>query len=150
MNMVIRFALWISTACASLGIDVLTKAAPHDLVIDNHSRTPGIALIFVGASLVALALWHSNAMAIGAGFMFGGLCGNGGQVLLFGYASDWIPLGGWLTNVADISGAVGLAWCFAGCAHTALSAQRPAASGRQLVLATPSLHVRDKAQREEA
>jgi hypothetical protein len=43
--------------------------------------------------------------------MFGGLLGNGGQVVLFGYASDWLPIGGWLTNAADIAGAVGLLCC---------------------------------------
>ena len=56
--------------------------------------------------------------------MLGGLLGNGGQLVVFGYASDWIPVGGWLTNVADISGAVGLICCLTGYALSVL--RRPA------------------------
>jgi hypothetical protein len=114
MRLLIRFYLWIMAAVISLGTDIVTKAAPHALVIDHYSRTPAAVLVVVSIFLCGLGLLHSNRLAIGAGLMFGGLCGNGGQLLLYGYASDWLPVGGWLTNVADISGAVGLLCCFTG------------------------------------
>jgi hypothetical protein len=95
-------------------VDVGSKAAPHSIVVNNYSHTPAVVFVLVGLFLCALGLWHSRLLAFGAGLMFGGLCGNGGQLLVFGYASDWIPVGGWLTNVADISGALGLLLCTAG------------------------------------
>src|SRR5579864_3298797 len=109
-----RLLLLSSTSVLALGADVFTKAEPHPLVVDHYSHTPAIALIAVSVFLCALGMWHSDMLAIGAGLMFGGLCGNGGELLLKGYATDWIPIDGWLTNVADITGAVGLIWCFAG------------------------------------
>src|SRR5437764_10988403 len=119
MRVFLRFGLWSMTAAVSVLADVATKADRHHLVVRNYSHTPVIVFVRVGLFLFALGLWHSNLLAIGAGFMFGGLCGNGGQLLVLGYASDWIPVGGWLTNVADIAGAVGLLCCFTGYLVTA-------------------------------
>jgi len=104
----------------------VTKATPHATVVNNYSHTPSFVFALVGLFLCALGLWHSRLLALGAGLMFGGLCGNGGQLLLYGYASDWIPIGGWLTNVADISGAVGLVCCFAAYVTTLVRYQRAA------------------------
>jgi hypothetical protein len=115
MLLLVRFTLWAAAAATALLVDVVTKAAPHQLVVNHYSHTSWLVLSVVGVSLYALGLWHSNTLAVGAGLMFGGLCGNGGQLLLYGYASDWIPVGGWLTNAADIAGALGLVCCFAGC-----------------------------------
>jgi lipoprotein signal peptidase len=114
MDLVTRFALWMSTSLAALVADVATKSAPHATVVHNQAHTPPLLFALVGCFLWVLGLWHSRLLAIGAGLMFGGLCGNGGQLLLTGYATDWIPVGGWLTNVADISGALGLVCCFTG------------------------------------
>ena len=111
MQVLIRFALWSTAGAATLTADVVTKAAPHAMVVHHYSNTPAVVLVLVGLSLYALGLWHSNVLAVGAGLMFGGLCGNGGQLLLYGYATDWIPVGGWLTNIADIAGALGLVCC---------------------------------------
>jgi hypothetical protein len=130
MRMTTRFALFCGAALASFLADIVTKATPHSLVVNNYSHTPGIVLVLVGLFLCALGLWHSRLLAVGAGFMFGGLCGNGGQLLLYGYASDWIPLGGWLTNVADISGAVGLLCCFTGYV-VSIRSRRQGATQRQ-------------------
>lgn len=119
MDFVIRFALWASTGLAAFVADIATKSAPHTTVVHNQAHTPPLIFILVGCFLWILGLWHSRLLAIGAGLMFGGLLGNGGQLLLHGYATDWIPIGGWLTNVADISGALGLICCFAGYAISA-------------------------------
>lgn len=110
----IRLALWLGSGVTALATDVVTKAEPHPLVIYHYAHTPVAVLVAVSVFLLAVGLWYSNLLAIGSGLMFGGLCGNGGQLLLYGYASDWIPVGGWLTNVADICGALGLLFCFAG------------------------------------
>jgi hypothetical protein len=119
MDLFTRFALWMSTGLAALIADVATKSAPHATVVHNQAHTPPLLFALVGCFLWVLGIWHSRLLAIGAGLMFGGLCGNGGQLLLTGYATDWIPIGGWLTNVADISGALGLVCCFAGYALSA-------------------------------
>lgn len=104
----------MAAAGLTLALDLTTKAEPHPLVVDHYSHTPALALILVSVFLCALGIWHSNMLAVGAGLMFGGLCGNGGELLVRGYATDWIPVGGWVTNVADIAGLLGLLWCFAG------------------------------------
>lgn len=109
-----RFLLWSTAAAACFLLDAVTKAAPHANTVNNYSHTPGLMLLVVGLFLCGLGLWHSRTLAVGAGLMFGGLLGNGLQLVLYGYASDWIPVGGWLTNVADISGALGLVCCFTG------------------------------------
>lgn len=109
-----RFALWVTCATASLGTDAVTKSLPHAIVVDHYAHTPAPILACLAIFLLLLGLGKSRLVAIGSGLMFGGLCGNGGQVLLYGYASDWIPVGNWLTNIADIAGAVGLLCCFAG------------------------------------
>ncbi len=107
----VRFALWISFAAAAFLADVLTKIAPHDVVAHHYARTPTLIFVFVGILLCALGVTHSRALAIGSGLMFGGLCGNAEELLLRGYASDWVPIGHWLTNVADLCAAFGLLWC---------------------------------------
>ena len=112
MQMLVRFFIWIAASAASLSIDIVTKAAPHNLVINHYARISPLELLVVSLLLCGLALFHSNMLSVGCGLMFGGLCGNCGQLLLYGYASDWLPVGGWLTNIADIAGAVGLVWCF--------------------------------------
>ncbi len=114
MDLVRRFALWIFSALAVFAADISTKAAPHHVIAHNGAHTPFVLIVFVSCFLCGLGLWHSRLLALGSGLMFGGLCGNAGQFLLTGYATDWIPIGGWLTNVADISGAVGLVCCFVG------------------------------------
>jgi hypothetical protein len=119
MDLFTRFALWMSTSLAALVADIATKSAPHATVVHNQAHTPPLIFALVGCFLWVLGLWHSRLLAIGAGLMFGGLCGNGGQLLVSGYATDWIPVGGWLTNVADISGALGLMCCFTGYAISA-------------------------------
>lgn len=124
MRLATRFTLWLVAGVASLLADVITKAAPHALVVNNHAHTHPVIFFVVGSFLGALGLWHSRLLAVGAGLMFGGLCGNGGQLILHGYATDWIPIGGWLTNIADISGAAGLICCFTGYAISAISRQR--------------------------
>jgi hypothetical protein len=120
MDLFIRFSLWVSTGLTAVVADIATKSAPHATVVHNQAHTPPLIFALVGCFLWILGLWHSRLLAIGAGLMFGGLCGNAGQLLLSGYATDWIPIGGWLTNIADISGALGLVCCFTGYAVSAL------------------------------
>ena len=73
--------------------------------------------------LFSLIAWKSPLTVAGAGLMFGALGANAGQLLLQGYATDWIPVAGWLTNLADIAGGVGLLLCLAG--YTLTAAERP-------------------------
>jgi lipoprotein signal peptidase len=112
--MIARFLLWVSAGAVALSADLVTKAAPHDVYAYNYAHTPLLVFLLVGFFLCVLGVWHSRLLSVGAGLMFGGLCGNAGQLLLMGYATDWIPVHGWLTNVADIAGAVGLVCCFFG------------------------------------
>lgn len=115
--MIERVTLLVCTAMLTLSVDIFTKAFPHRLVVLHHAHVPALVLLLVGIFLVVLGTRYSTTLAIGAGLMVGGLCGNGGQLILFGYASDWIPLGDWLTNVADIADALGLVCCCAGYAR---------------------------------
>lgn len=124
MRVLVRLTLWLTAGTVSLLADIVTKAEPHPLVVNHYSHTPLIVLVAVSIFLFSLGLLHSNQLAIGAGLMFGGLVGNGGQLLLYGYASDWIPIGDWLTNVADISGAVGLLCCCSGYLVTGVRRRR--------------------------
>jgi hypothetical protein len=118
MDVVRRFALWGSSALLVMGVDVITKAAPHRVIASNHAHSPLLVYAVVGCFLLALGLSRSPLLSVGAGLMFGALCGNAGQLMVDGYATDWIPIGGWLTNVADIGGAGGLVICFAGYARS--------------------------------
>jgi hypothetical protein len=118
MEVARRFGLWLSCASLVVTVDVITKAAPHHVVAANHAHTPVLVYVAVGCFLFSLGIWRSLLLTTGAGLMFGALCGNAGQLLLDGYATDWIPIGGWLTNLADIAGAVGLLFCFAGYARS--------------------------------
>lgn len=124
--------LWGFCAVLSFGADAVTKALPHAIVVNHYAHTPAAILAALAIFLLVLGLGKSPLVAVGSGFMFGGLCGNGGQVLLFGYASDWIPVGNWLTNVADIAGAGGLLCCFAGYLGIPLRGKRPASSGSEI------------------
>ena len=112
--MATRVVLWAGTAALTLGADIGTKAIPHQPGVHHYAYVPVLILILLGAFLVGLGIRYSATLAIGSGLMFGGLCGNGGQLILFGYVSDWIPLGGWLTNLADIADALGLVCCCTG------------------------------------
>lgn len=128
MRTLMRLLLWLATGLASLSADIATKAAPHSFVVYNYSRTPAVVYVLVAVFLCVLALWHSNLIAVGAGLMFGGLCGNAGQLMLLGYATDWLPVGTWLTNLADVSGAAGLICCCTGYALS-LAGRRRAMAG---------------------
>lgn len=114
MPVLSRSLLLAGTAMLTFGADVITKLIPHREVVDHYSHVPVMLLLLVGVFLVVLGVRYSTTLAIGAGLMVGGLCGNGGQLILEGYASDWIRLGDWLTNVADIADALGLVCCCTG------------------------------------
>jgi hypothetical protein len=124
MDAIRRLSVWGACALLVVGADSITKAAPHRMVAANHMHTPFVVYAVVGCFLVGLGVSRSPFLVAGAGLMFGALCGNAGQLLMVGYATDWIPIGGWLTNVADIAGAVGLLMCFAGYARS-LAGSRP-------------------------
>jgi hypothetical protein len=115
--MIGRLILLVCTALLTVSADIFTKAFPHRMVVLHHAHVPALILVLVGAFLIMLGVRYSSTLAIGSGLMVGGLCGNGGQLVLFGYASDWIQLGDWLTNVADIADALGLVCCCAGYAR---------------------------------
>lgn len=112
-----RLAIWSSCAALVLAADLITKAVPHRQMAANYAHTPLLVFAVVGLFLLSFVAWHSTALVVGAGLMFGALAGNAGQLIVAGYATDWIPIGGWLTNVADIAGAIGLMICFAGYAR---------------------------------
>ncbi len=114
MSAVLRLTLWATAALAALVADVVTKAQPHEVVAFHSAHTPAVVIGLAGVLLCLLALWRSTPITVGAGLMFGGLCGNGSEILLHGYATDWLPLAGWLTNVADLAAAAGLLCCIGG------------------------------------
>ncbi len=114
MSFPARLLLWISTGTATFAADTITKALPHAPVVHNYSAPPAIVFALVGLFLCMLAAWQSAVVVAGAGLMFGGLCGNAVQLVVTGYATDWIPLAGWLTNVADLAGAAGFLLCCTG------------------------------------
>lgn len=109
-----RAALFLSLAAGSFVLDGATKLTPHGTEAANYSAFPLWLLVTVALCLFALAISHSTLVAAGTGLMLGGLAGNGIQLAVEGYATDWIQVGGWLTNIADISGAVGLLCCCVG------------------------------------
>lgn len=104
----LRFAILVVTAAAVLAADVWTKEADHAAVLLHYRHITPFEFVAVGLFLFALALYRSNLLALAAGLLFGALCGNGGELLLHGYATDWIRVGRWLTNVADLAVVVGL------------------------------------------
>ncbi|GAC1633346.1 MAG: hypothetical protein NVS4B2_19030 [Chloroflexota bacterium] len=112
--MLLRFTIWLTSAAAVFALDALTKAGTHPVVAYNHAHTPAVVLVVVGILLLALGLVYSLMLALGAGLMFGGLLGNGGELIRYGYASDWIHVGHYLTNIADLAGGVGLICCLVG------------------------------------
>lgn len=117
MSVPLRLALWWLSAFAALMADVETKMLPHPVIIRHYTHVSALVLVLVGVCLLVVGVRYSPIIAIGAGLMFGGLCGNGGEILMRGYATDWIPVGEWRANVADIMDALGLVCCFVGYAH---------------------------------
>lgn len=117
MTLAGRFVLWLCAALGALMLDVLTKLLPHPVTINHYADAPIQVAIVLGACLLGVGLRYSGTVAFGSGLMFGGLWGNAGQILLDGYATDWIPVGEWRTNVADIVAAVGLLCCCMGYAR---------------------------------
>jgi hypothetical protein len=109
-----RLAICLATGLAVLTADIVTKAASHPLILHHYRRLTVVEFAAIGFFLVFLGLYRSNLLALGAGFFLGTLLGNGGELLLHGYATDWIELDIglenriWLTNVADISAALGM------------------------------------------
>lgn len=114
MTLVARFIVWLCAAIVALVLDVLTKLLPHPVVIKHYAEAPILVAIVLGACLLGVGLRYSATIALGAGLMFGGLWGNAGQILITGYASDWIRIGVWRTNVADVAAATGLVCCCTG------------------------------------
>jgi hypothetical protein len=121
MKLLARLILWMTSAAVALVLDVVTKLLPHPVVLNHYADAPILVAIVLGAALFGVGLWYSGTIAVGAGLMFGGLWGNVGQILLKGYATDWIPVGAWRTNVADVAAAIGLVCCFTGYARLLLT-----------------------------
>jgi hypothetical protein len=105
----LRFAISMATAGVVLAVDVLTKEADHEAVLLHYRHITPLEFVAVALFLLALAIYRSNLLALAAGLLFGALCGNGGELLLHGYATDWLRVGRWLTNVADLAVVGGLA-----------------------------------------
>jgi hypothetical protein len=109
-----RLAICGVTGFAVLVVDAATKASSHPLILHHYRRLTVVEFISIGLFLLFLALYRSSLLALGAGFFLGTLFGNGGELLLHGYATDWIQLDlgldnrVWLTNLADVSAAAGM------------------------------------------
>jgi hypothetical protein len=97
---------------------VVTKSTAHALVLHHYRRLTIIEFIAIGIFLAFLGIYRSNLLALSAGLFLGTLLGNGGELIVHGYATDWIQFrlseNGrlWLTNLADISAALGLICLF--------------------------------------
>jgi Signal peptidase (SPase) II len=109
-----RLATCGLTGLAVLGVDAMTKASSHPLILHHYRQLTVIEFVAIGLFLVFLSLYRSALLALASGFFLGTLLGNGGELLVHGYATDWIELDLgldnhiWLTNLADISAAVGM------------------------------------------
>jgi hypothetical protein len=104
----LRFIICAATAATVLLADVWTKDASHDIVLLHYRHITPLEFGGVAVFLLFLALYRSNLLALAAGLLLGALGGNGGELLLHGYATDWIHLGRWLTNIADLAVVAGL------------------------------------------
>lgn len=120
-----RFALWLLTAGGATMVDLVTKNAAHPLVLRHYSHATALDLIPMGLFLLCFAVSGSYLSAFGGGLMFGGLFGNGGELLQHGYATDWILVGPYVTNIADILLVFGLV-----CINTDLLIRRKRATRR--------------------
>src|SRR5436309_5805360 len=98
MDLSLRLTLWILAATVAFITDVVTKALPHERVVNHYAQVPLVPLLLVGLGLLVIGARYSPAVAIGSGLMFGGLCGNAGESLIHGYATDGMPVAAWRTN----------------------------------------------------
>ena len=110
-----RAAIFVVTAVVATGIDLWTKTQPHPIVYHHYNHISLTRFVAVGLCLLAFALYRSPLLALAYGLYFGALCGNDGQLLAQGYATDWIlvdlrPFTGiaMVTNIADICVLLGL------------------------------------------
>lgn len=107
-EIILRLFLWAASAGGALAIDVWSKAASHPIVLHHFKHVEAIDLIPTGLFLLCLGVYRSKLVALGAGLMFGGLLGNGIELLRYGYATDWIVVWQYVTNIADIAAVLGL------------------------------------------
>lgn len=108
-----RLAIWLTAAGVSWSVDLITKSQPHPIVLHHYRHSTALDLIPLGLFLFCFALSSTPLFALGTGLMFGGLLGNGGELLRHGYATDWILVGHYVTNIADISLVAGLICLYA-------------------------------------
>lgn len=113
MDLLLRFSLWSAAAAVSAAVDLATKDSPHPLVLHHYGHASLLDLLPIGLFLFVSVLYGSHVFALGAGLMFGGLLGNGGELLQHGYATDWIVVGRRVTNIADICLILGLLFAWA-------------------------------------
>lgn len=111
MVALLRLGLWLGMSSIVLLADTVTKALPHAIVVYNMKQTPLAIVVITALALLLAALRGPTLATLGTGLMFGALCGNSGQILVAGHATDWIPLGTWFTNLADVAGTIGLLCC---------------------------------------
>jgi lipoprotein signal peptidase len=112
--MTTRLVTLLCAAGATVIVDAVTKWMPHPVTVENRSSLPVWAIVAIALCLVGLGVTRSRLVAAGSGLLLGGLLGNDGQVLLQGYATDWISVGSWFTNIADVAGGAGFLCCCIG------------------------------------
>ncbi|HEX8919045.1 MAG TPA: signal peptidase II [Chloroflexota bacterium] len=108
LEVALRLILWCGAAALVLWIDSTTKGAPHPIVLHHYRHVELLDLVPTALFLLWLGLYRAKTIALGAGLMFGGLLGNGSELIRSGYATDWILVGHYVTNVADIALVLGL------------------------------------------
>lgn len=111
-----RVLIFALTALLAVGLDLWTKAQPHDVVLHHYSAAAPAKLVALGLCLLAFAVYRTSISSVAAGLYFGALCGNGGELVAHGYATDWIVVDvrpftqyALVTNIADLCVALGLA-----------------------------------------
>ncbi|GAC1329623.1 MAG: hypothetical protein NVS2B16_11570 [Chloroflexota bacterium] len=110
-----QIAIFSMTSVVTAGVDLWTKQLPHAIILHHYNAAAPTKLVALGLCLFVFALHRTPISALAAGLYFGALCGNGGELLVHGYATDWILVDprpfttyALVTNVADICVALGL------------------------------------------
>lgn len=138
-----RATIFLATAGLATGIDLWTKMQPHPIVYHHYNHISLTKFVAVGLCLLAFALYRSSLLALACGLYFGALCGNDGELLAHGYATDWILVDlrpftaiALVTNVADICVVLGLTCLLGQLALVARRRQHRTVAGRSIRVTT--------------
>ena len=85
-----RVAVWVVAAAGAAGIDLWTKFQPHPVIYHHYNHISSTTFVALALCLFAFAMYRSRLTALACGLYCGALVGNDGELLVHGYATDWI------------------------------------------------------------